>query len=70
MNLSFLTNKEVDNFKKNNILTDDEEQILYHLRKQDMDDTSIMLELCLRRNTYYDIKKQLISKLIRTGLDT
>lgn len=70
MNLSFLTNKEVDNFKKNNILTDDEEQILYHLRKQDMDDTSIMLELCLIRNTYYDIKKQLISKLIRTGLDT
>lgn len=70
MNLSFLTNKEVDNFKKNNILTDDEEQILYHLQKQDMDDTSIMLELCLRRNTYYDIKKQLISKLIRTGLDT
>ena len=69
MDLSFLTNKEVECFEANNLLTDDEKIILYHLRKQDKNDIGIRLELNLCNNKYYNTKKNLIEKLIRTGLN-
>lgn len=68
--LSFLTVKDIEVLDKKAGFTDEQRIILEHLRKNDLSDEGIMLELRLSRNKYYKIKENLIQKIIRTAVQS
>lgn len=65
INLSFLTKQDVNHLIENIGFTSDEQCIIEHLVKDDLNDSGIMLELGLSRNKYYSLKCNLIYKIIR-----
>lgn len=68
--LSFLTKKDIEVLEAKAELTDEQRIILEHLRKGDLTDEGIMLELRLNRNKYYKIKEKLFEKIIRTAVQS
>lgn len=70
VDLSFLTIKDIETLDKKAGLTDEQRVIIEHLRKNDLSDEGIMLELRLSRNKYYKIKENLIQKIIRTAVQS
>lgn len=68
--LSFLTAKDISILNEKAELTDEQKIILEHLRKNDLTDEGIMLELSLSRNKYYKIKEKLFEKIIRTAVQS
>lgn len=70
INLSFLTNNDVEKLTKNIGFTEDEKFILEHLVKDDLNDDGIMLRLHMHRNKYYDTKMRTLYKIIRYAADT
>ena len=65
--LSFLTKKDIEVLNEKAELTEEQKIILEHLRRNDLTDDGIMLELRLSRNKYYKIKEKLFEKIIRTA---
>jgi DNA-binding transcriptional ArsR family regulator len=70
VDLSFLTKKDIEILDEKAGFTDEQRVILEHLRKNDLSDEGIMLELRLSRNKYYKIKENLIQKIIRTAVQS
>ncbi len=70
IDLSFLTVKDIEILDKKAGFTAEQKIILEHLRKNDLSDEGIMLELRLSRNKYYKIKENLIQKIIRTAVQS
>lgn len=70
VDLSFLTIKDIEILDEKAGFTDEQRVILEHLRKNDLSDEGIMLELRLSRNKYYKIKENLIQKIIRTAVQS
>lgn len=70
VDLSFLTIKDIEILNEKAGFTDEQKIILEHLRKNDLSDEGIMLELRLSRNKYYKIKENLIQKIIRTAVQS
>lgn len=70
VDLSFLTIKDIETLDKKAGFTNEQRIILEHLRKNDLSDEGIMLELRLSRNKYYKIKENLIQKIIRAAVQS
>lgn len=70
IDLSFLTPRDVKILHEKADFTADQLAILEHLRKNDLTDEGIMLELGLSRNKYYKTKNDLISKIIRLAVQS
>lgn len=70
LDLTFLTPKDVDTLHEKVDFTKDQILILKHLRKGDLSDEGIMLELQLSRNKYYKIKADLLCKIIRAAVQS
>lgn len=68
--LSFLTKKDIEVLREKAELSEEQWAILEHLRRNDLTDEGIMLELCLSRNKYYRIKEKLFEKIIRTAVQS
>lgn len=68
VDLSFLTQKDIETLKEKAKFNEDQLVILNHLILGDKTDEGIMLELKLSRNKYYKIKANLISKIIRIAV--
>lgn len=68
--LSFLTKKDIEVLNEKAELTEEQKIILEHLRRNDLTDDGIMLELRLSRNKYYKIKGKLFEKIIRTAVQS
>lgn len=68
--LSFLTKKDIEVLNEKAELTEEQKIILEHLRRNDLTDDGIMLELRLSRNKYYKIKEKLFEKIIRTAVQS
>lgn len=70
IDLTFLTPKDVTTLHEKADFTEDQLAILKHLRKGDLSDEGIMLELQLSRNKYYKIKADLLCKIIRAAVQS
>ena len=71
IDLSFLTNYDIQVLEEKGDLTKEQTVILKHLQKQDLTDEGIMRELNIsRRNKYYKIKENLIHKIIRIAIQS
>lgn len=68
--LSFLTKKDIEVLNEKAELTEEQKIILEHLRKNDLSDDGIMMELRLSRNKYYKMKEKLFEKIIRTAVQS
>lgn len=66
--LTWLTVKDIEVLDQKAEFTEEQRIILEHLRKNDLNDEGIMLELRLSRNKYYKIKENLMQKIIRTAV--
>ncbi|MCM1419708.1 MAG: hypothetical protein NC084_09075 [Bacteroides sp.] len=68
VDLSFLTQKDMEILKSKEKFNEDQLTILHHLILGDKSDEGIMLELGMGRNKYYKIKTNLIAKIIRIAV--
>ena len=68
--LTFLTPKDIKILHEKADFTEDQLAILKHLRKGDLSDEGIMLELQLSRNKYYDIKADLLYKIVMAAVQS
>ena len=70
IDFSFLTQKDVKNLEEKIGFTADEQYILEHLVKNDINDDGMMYELRLHRNKYYQLKLNVLYKIVRHATQT
>lgn len=68
--LTWLTDKDIEVLYSKVRLTNDEKMLLHHLRKGRYNDTGIMMEMCICRNKFYDLKASLKRKIIEAAVQS
>lgn len=69
-NLTFLTPRDVKILHKKADFTEDQLTILEHLRKGNLSDDGIRMELKMSRSKYYDTKNSLFIKIVRLAVQS
>ena len=64
MDFTWLTKKDVEVLNEKVNLTDEESEMLEHLRRGRLNDDGIMLEMHLGRTKYYKTKGQIENKIL------
>lgn len=70
IDLTFLTPRDVKILHEKAEFTKDQLKILEHLRKNDLSDDGIMIELKMSRSKYYATKNSLFIKIIHAAVQS
>lgn len=70
VDLTFLTLKDVKILHEKADFTADQLAILEHLRKGNLSDDGIMMELKTSRSKYYDVKNSLFIKIVHLAIQS
>lgn len=68
--LSWLTDKDIEVLCSKVRLTNDEKTLLNHLRKGRYNDAGIMMEMCISRNKFYELKASLKRNIIEAAVQS
>lgn len=68
--LSWLTDKDVEVLYNKVKLTNDEKTLLNHMIKGRYNDAGIMMEMCISRNKFYELKASLKRRIIEAAVQS